>query len=177
MSLIVRETTETKIRVELARIPGEIRVDTAVPFLDHMVTALAKYAGWTLTISARGDLRHHVIEDVAIALGTAVLDDVKEPVARFGTMLVPMDDALVQCAIDFGGRPYYAGPLPSSYYEHWMRSFADQARATIHFRVIRGDDRHHVVEAAFKALGMSLKQALAPAATIQSTKGEVSVVR
>ena len=177
MSLIVRETAETKIRVELARRPGEIRVDTAVPFLDHMVTALAKYAGLSLNLSARGDLRHHVIEDVAIALGMAVLDDVKEPIARFGSQVVPMDDALVQCAVDFGGRPYYAGPLPSSYYEHWMRSFADHARCTLHIRVIRGLDRHHMVEAAFKALGMALKQALAPVDRIQSTKGEVKVER
>ncbi len=177
MSVIARETAETKIRIELTREPGEILIDTAVPFLDHMLTALAKYAGWTLTLSARGDLRHHVIEDVAIALGAAVLDDVKEPVARFGTMVVPMDDALVQCAIDFGGRAYYVGALPSSYYEHWMRSFADHARCTLHLRVIRGLDRHHMVEAAFKALGMALKQALAPADQVRSTKGEVRVAR
>ena len=71
---------------------------------------------------------------------------------RFGDRTVPMDDALVHCALDLGGRPYNRGPLPSVRYEHWMRSFADNARATLHLRVLRGQDRHHIVEAAFKAL-------------------------
>jgi imidazoleglycerol-phosphate dehydratase len=177
MSVIVRETTETKIRVELTRDAGEIRTDTSVAFLDHMLTALARYAGWTVNLSARGDLRHHLIEDVAIAMGLALIDDVKSPVARFGHRVVPMDDALVECAIDFGGRPYYAGRLPSTLYDHWMRSFADNARCTLHLRVLRGRDRHHIIEAGFKALGMALAEALAPASLVQSTKGEVRVDR
>ena len=177
MSLIVRETKETRIRLELTRTPGAIRIETSIPFLDHMVTAVSKYAGWTVSLSAQGDLRHHLIEDVAIALGLALLDEVKEPVARFGHRTVPMDDALVECALDFGGRPDYQGPLPSSLYDHWMRSFADHARCTLHLRVHRGIDRHHVVEAGFKALGMALAEALAPVGAIQSTKGEVRVDR
>jgi len=176
MSSLVRETKETTIRVELTR-GGEIRVDTAVPFLDHMVTTWARYAGLGLSLSARGDLRHHVIEDVAIALGLALAEEFSGPIARFGHRVVPMDDALVECAIDFGGRPYYRGPLPSLLYDHWMRSFADHARCTLHLRVIRGRDRHHAVEAGFKALGMCLAQALAPAAEIASTKGAVRVAR
>jgi imidazoleglycerol-phosphate dehydratase len=177
MSVIVRETSETKIRVEVTRRPRELAIDTSIPFLDQMITALAKYAGWTLSLSARGDLRHHLIEDVAIALGTALADDVKEPVVRFGHRVVPMDEALVECALDFGGRPFYQGKLPSTLYDHWMRSFADHARCTLHLRILRGKDRHHVVEAGFKALGMSLRQALAPAADIMSTKGEDKVDR
>jgi len=176
MSLIVRETKETKIRVELAR-AGEIRIDSSVPFLDHMVTTWARYAGLGLSLTARGDLRHHLIEDVAIGLGLATADEFRDPVARFGHAVIPMDDALVECAIDFGGRPYYRGPLPSSLYDHWMRSFADHARCTLHLVVIRGRDRHHVVEAGFKALGRALGQALAPAAGVSSTKGEVRVAR
>jgi imidazoleglycerol-phosphate dehydratase len=176
MSLIVRETNETTIRVELAR-SGEIRIDSSVPFLDHMVTTWARYAGLGLSLTAGGDLRHHVIEDVAIALGLATADEFGDPVARFGHAVIPMDDALVECAIDFGGRPYYRGPLPSSLYDHWMRSFADHARCTLHLLVIRGRDRHHVVEAGFKALGRALAQALAPAVAVSSTKGEVRVVR
>jgi imidazoleglycerol-phosphate dehydratase len=86
-----------------------------------------------------------------------------------------MDDALVQCVIDIGGRPFYQGRLPSSMYEHWMRSFSDNARATIHIRVIRGRDRHHIVEAAFKALGVALRQALVESGEVFSTKGSVTL--
>jgi len=85
-----------------------------------------------------------------------------------------MDDALVQACIDVGGRPYYRGPLPSALYDHWMRSFSDNARATLHIRVIRGNDRHHVVEAAFKALGMALRTGLEERDSVFSTKGAVS---
>ena len=84
-----------------------------------------------------------------------------------------MDDAVVQCVLDLGGRAYYRGPLPSGLYEHWMRSFADHARATLHLRVIRGRDRHHVVEAAFKALGLALRQAMVETGAVFSTKGTV----
>ena len=88
-----------------------------------------------------------------------------------------MDDALVHVAIDLGGRPYYQGPLPSDLYDHWFRSFSDNALATVHVRVIRGRDRHHVVEAAFKALGASLRQALVVdgASGVFSTKGAVGL--
>src|SRR3712207_7848442 len=87
-----------------------------------------------------------------------------------------MDDALVHCALDVGGRPYYRGPLPSTLYDHWMRSFADNARATLHLRVLRGTDRHHVVEAAFKALGFALREALVESGgAVFSTKGTVEV--
>jgi imidazoleglycerol-phosphate dehydratase len=84
-----------------------------------------------------------------------------------------MDDALVHACIDVGGRPFYAGPLPSTLYDHWMRSFADHARATIHLRVLRGTDRHHVIEGAFKALGLAVRDALVESAVLASTKGSV----
>jgi imidazoleglycerol-phosphate dehydratase len=84
-----------------------------------------------------------------------------------------MDDALVQAVVDAGGRAYYEGPLPSRLYDHWMRSFATEARITLHLRVIRGRDRHHVVEAAFKALGFALRRALADGGPVFSTKGAV----
>jgi imidazoleglycerol-phosphate dehydratase len=86
-----------------------------------------------------------------------------------------MDDALVHCALDLGGRPFYEGPLPSRLYDHWMRSFADNARATVHVRVLRGRDRHHVVEAAFKALGLALQDALVESEATFSTKGSVQL--
>jgi imidazoleglycerol-phosphate dehydratase len=85
-----------------------------------------------------------------------------------------MDDALVHVSVDIGGRPWYTGPLPSGMYDHWMRSFADNARATLHVRVIRGRDKHHIVEAAFKALGLALRDALAESGAVFSTKGTVA---
>lgn len=173
MTEIVRETRETAIRVGLELEGGPVEIETPVPFLSHMLTTLARYAGFGLAVRAEGDLRHHVVEDVAIALGAAVAAAAAGPRVRYGHRVIPMDDALVECAIDLGGRPYYRGPLPSTLYDHWMRSFADHARATLHLRVLRGEDRHHVVEAAFKALGVALGEAARPAAEIRSTKGEV----
>jgi imidazoleglycerol-phosphate dehydratase len=86
-----------------------------------------------------------------------------------------MDDALVHVALDLGGRSYYRGPLPSSLYDHWMRSFAEHGRLTLHVRVLRGSDRHHIVEAAFKALGLALRDALrtGDGTDTFSTKGAV----
>ena len=178
MTTIVRETTETRVRVEITRHGGGASVDTGVPFLDHMLATFARYAGLDLRVAARGDLRHHLIEDVAICVGAALAELTPASAARYGDRTVPMDDALVHCALDLGGRPFYEGPLPSHLYDHWMRSFADNARATLHLRVLRGTDRHHVVEAAFKALGLALRDALAARGedgAVFSTKGAVAL--
>ena len=177
MSAIVRRTRETAIRVELVVGSGNASVETGVPFLDHMLVTLARYAGLDLTIAAQGDLRHHLIEDVAICVGTAFAAVVPPNAARYGDRVIPMDDALVHAAVDIGGRPYYAGRLPSTLYDHWMRSFCDNARVTLHLRVLRGRDRHHVIEAGFKALGLALRDALAESGGVFSTKGAVSVER
>jgi imidazoleglycerol-phosphate dehydratase len=175
MTVVVRETRETTVRVELARGSGAVHAATGEPFLDHMLVTFGRYAGLDLAIEARGDLRHHLIEDVAIALGAALAAFLPPACARYGDRVVPMDEALVHVAIDVGGRPYYAGRLPSSLYDHWFRSFADNARATVHVRVLRGRDRHHVVEGAFKALGLALRQALVEdGGGVFSTKGAVS---
>jgi imidazoleglycerol-phosphate dehydratase len=173
--IVERKTKETTIRVEASIGSGRSRVDTTVPFLDHMMTALAKYSGVDLTITARGDLRHHIVEDVALTVGQAIAALVPKGAARYGERTVPMDDALVEAVIDVGGRPFYRGPIPSTFFEHWMRSFCDAGKFTLHLRVLRGDDRHHVVEAAFKALGFSLAQALADTGSVFSTKGTVSL--
>jgi imidazoleglycerol-phosphate dehydratase len=178
MTVITRETNETHIRVELTRGSGTVDADTGIRFLDHMLVTLARYAGLELSVHARGDLKHHVIEDVAICVGAALADLVPPSAARYGDRTVPMDDALVHCALDVGGRPYYRGLLPSTLYDHWMRSFADNARATLHLRVLRGTDRHHVVEAAFKALGFALRDALVDSGgngAVFSTKGAVKL--
>lgn len=175
MAVINRETRETRVRVELAiASDGRASVaDTSIAFLDHMLMTLARYAGLLMRVEARGDLRHHVVEDVAICVGAAVAELVPPNAVRYGDRTIPMDDALVHCALDLGGRPYYRGPLPSHLYDHWMRSFADNARATLHVRVLRGADRHHIVEAAFKALGLSLHEALVDSGAVFSTKGAV----
>lgn len=175
MSMIVRETRETTVRLEITTDAARTEIATSVPFLDHMLATLARYMGAGLIVSARGDLRHHIIEDVGIAFGAALAKSAPAFPARYGERTVPMDDALVHCAIDIGGRPYYRGRLPSTLYEHWMRSFADSARATLHLRVLRGRDRHHIVEAAFKALGFSLRDALRPTENIVSIKGTVNI--
>lgn len=175
MSIVTRETTETQIRVELNRGSGIANVDTTRPFLDHMLVTLARYSGLDLVVRARGDLPHHLIEDVAICIGAAIADAVPNTAARYADRTIPMDDALVQCALDLGGRPYYRGKLPITIWEHWMRSFADNAKATLHLRVLRGTDSHHIVEAAFKALGLSLRDALVESGAVFSTKGSVAL--
>jgi imidazoleglycerol-phosphate dehydratase len=174
MTTLRRETRETRVSVTLAP-AGDIRNDTGSRFLDHMLTTLARYAGCSLVVEAAGDLRHHLVEDVAITLGMALTREIPQACARYGTAVIPMDDAVVHVALDLGGRPYYRGPVPSSLYEHFFRSLADNAEITLHVRVLRGHDRHHIVEAAFKALGLALRQAMAPADALFSTKGAVQV--
>ena len=174
---LTRETRETKIQVTLARGVGKADVDTSIPFLDHMLVAFARYSGLDVSCHARGDLKHHTLEDVAITVGAALAELLPATAARYGDRVVPMDDALVMCAIDLGGRPFYQGPLPSKLYDHWMRSFADNAKATLHVVVLRGTDRHHIVEAAFKALGLAVRDALADTGAVFSTKGSVKLKR
>ena len=175
MTVIVRETKETTIRCELSPGSGKATVSTGQPFLDHMLVTFARYAGLDLAVQATGDLPHHLIEDVAICVGAALAAALPATAARYGDRTIPMDDALVHCALDLGGRPYYRGPLPSTLYDHWMRSFSDHARATLHLRVLRGRDRHHIVEAAFKALGLAVRDALADSGAVFSTKGSVAL--
>jgi imidazoleglycerol-phosphate dehydratase len=174
VTAIKRETRETTVRAEIQPASGGGTIDTSVPFLDHMLVTFARYAGVDVTVSARGDLRHHVIEDVAIALGAALRKYLPAKITRFGDRTIPMDDALVHVSLDLGGRPYYSGSLPSAMYDHWMRSFAEHAGATLHVRVLDGRDRHHVVEAAFKALGLAVRDALVETDALFSTKGDVS---
>ena len=175
MTEVRRETKETTVRIIVSPGGGQSSVRTGEPFLDHMMVTLARYASLDLQIDAAGDLRHHLIEDVAITLGTAIKRITPQASARFGERTVPMDDALVQVVLDAGGRPYYEGPLPSTLYDHWMRSFCDAGGLTLHIRVVRGKDRHHIVEAAFKGLGFALGQALAQADAVFSTKGGVKL--
>jgi imidazoleglycerol-phosphate dehydratase len=175
MTVVVRETKETTIRCELTRGSGRADVSTGQPFLDHMLVAFARYSGLDLACTATGDLPHHLIEDVAICVGAALAALLPATAARYGDRTIPMDEALVHCAIDLGGRPFYRGPLPSTLYDHFMRSFSDNAKATLHFRVLRGTDRHHIVEAAFKSLGLAVRDAFVDSGAVFSTKGGVAL--
>ena len=175
MSRLKRETKETTVGLSLSPGGGQIKVETGDRFLTHMVETLARYAGLEIELEATGDLRHHLVEDVGISLGLALREEVPATAARYGWALVPMDEALVQAAVDVGGRPYYVGPLPSNLYEHFLQSLAVNLGATVHIRVLRGKDKHHIVEAAVKAFGLALGQALAEGGTVFSTKGSVSL--
>lgn len=175
MTRLTRNTRETQITLSVAAGGGDISVITDEPFLTHMVVTLARYAGLGLTLEATGDLRHHLVEDVAIALGLALAKEVPAEAERYGWAAVPMDDALVRAALDLGGRAWYEGRLPSPLYEHFLQSLAVNLGATLHVVVDRGRDRHHVVEAAVKATGLALRQALRKGQTVFSTKGSVEL--
>ena len=165
-----RKTKETTIVVSL----GEgVAIDTGLPFFDHMLATFAKYAGLPLVLEARGDLRHHLMEDVALTVGAFVRSLTPATAARYGERTIPMDDALVQVVIDVGGRAYFEGKLGSKLYTHWLRSFATASESTVHLRVLRGSDRHHIIEASFKALGLALRQALRDDGVVFSTKGSI----
>lgn len=172
MTALTRTTGETRVRVETG---AEASIRTGDGFLDHMLTTFTRYADAPLVIEATGDLRHHLVEDVALTLGAVLARDTPPTCARYGDAIVPMDDALVQVALDAGGRPHYEGRLPSRLYDHFFRSLAMAAEWTLHVRVIRGRDRHHTIEAAFKALGLATRRARAEsgAGAIFSTKGSV----
>lgn len=175
---IERSTKETRIQLEVGAKGGATTVRTPNPFLTHMLESLAKHAGLSLQLRAEShdEVEHHLVEDVAIAVGQGLRRLSGDGATRrFGNAVVPMDDSLVEVTLDAGGRPYYQGPLPSTLWDHFLRSLAFEAGWTLHVEVRRGTDEHHVVEAAVKGLAFALRQALEPAATVASTKGSVSL--
>lgn len=169
-----RNTNETKIRIGL-NLDGQGKTDisTGLHFFDHMLDQLGRHSGIDLSIHVKGDLHideHHTIEDTGIALGEAIglaLGD-KKGVARYGFTL-PMDDALAQVALDFGGRSWLVwsaefkrekiGDMPTEMFYHFFKSFSDAARCNLNIKV-EGDNEHHKIEAIFKALAKSMKMAL-----------------
>ncbi|MGH7475949.1 MAG: imidazoleglycerol-phosphate dehydratase [Longimicrobiales bacterium] len=184
MAELTRETRETTVDVSLrlgvdaaANRTDPATIRTGDAFFDHMLATLAFYAAWELRVTASGDLRHHIVEDVAIAIGLALREGLPETCQRYGDAVVVMDDALAQAAVDVGGRSYYAGRLPSRLYEHFFRSLAENARIALHVRVLRGRDRHHIVEAAVKATGLALRRAVCQTSALFSTKGAVRIER
>jgi imidazoleglycerol-phosphate dehydratase len=171
MSKLLRETRETRVVCRVAKGAGVAEVKVADRFFAHMVETLARYALLDVSLEATGDLRHHLVEDVAITLGLALADEIPPQAARYGWAVVPMDDALAEAAVDLGGRPYWVGRTPSRLCTHFLRSLATNLGATVHVRVVRGTDRHHMVEAAVKAVGLALRQALVEGDRVFSTKG------
>lgn len=172
---LARETKETSINIRLDLDgKGQSTCDIPDEFLRHMVETLAKYSAVDLEISAKGDIDHHLVEDVAITLGRAYREALGgQQVKRIASATVPMDEALVQVSVDLIDRPYVHIEVPNQMYEHFLRSFAMELRATLHTMVIRGKDDHHIVEATFKALGLALKDAMALSSTTMSTKSSV----
>jgi imidazoleglycerol-phosphate dehydratase len=175
ISKLSRKTKETQISAVLnIDGSGSSSVEISDGFLRHMLETLAKYAGFDLTIKAKGDLAHHLVEDVAITLGRALREAIgDQPIKRVAHATVPMDEALVSVAIDLIDRPYVKVEVPDIMYEHFFRSFSMESRATIHSQVVRGVDEHHIIEATFKALGLSLKDATRRSEKVMSTKSNV----
>lgn len=174
-SHVLRETRETSVEVKLAIDgTGTIQCDIPDEFLRHMVETLGRYSGADLTVTASGDIAHHLIEDVAITLGRAYREAIGDgAIRRMADAVVPMDEALVQATVDLIDRPFVHVELPDEIYMHFVRSFAMELRATIHTVVLRGKDDHHIIEATFKALGRALGEAMASSATALSTKSSV----
>lgn len=185
---VVRDTKETRIAVAIDLDRTEPRqIDSGNPFYDHMLDQIATHGGFSLVLSCKGDMEvdpHHSLEDIAIALGSALREAVgdKRGIGRFGFAL-PMDEAEAQVLIDLSGRPFAkfegdfatstVGDLPTQMVPHIFRSLADSMGAAIHVRV-SGDNDHHKVEACFKAFGRALRQGLAITAqgeTLPTTKG------
>jgi imidazoleglycerol-phosphate dehydratase len=189
-----RATKETTIEAELV-LDGSGRTDvsTGLPFFDHMVEQLGKHAGFDLTVHATGDLHvdaHHTVEDVGIVVGALLAEALgdKAGVRRFASMLLPLDEALIEVALDLSGRPYLAyslefapdtpglgtPPFDPQLAEEFWRAFATAANLTLHIRRLEGKNTHHMLEASFKGVARCLRDAVrVEGGGIPSTKGSL----
>lgn len=188
---IERKTAETDIRLSL-NLDGSGRADIAsgVGFLDHMLTLLTRHSRFDLTLRCSGDTQvddHHTVEDIGIALGTALRSALgeKRGIERYGSLLLPMDEALVACAVDLSGRcmlrcnleppAQKVGSFDTELGEEFFWALARSGELTLHLKQLDGTNSHHILEAAFKALGRALRQAVridpALEGEIPSTKG------
>ena len=193
-----RATKETQIELTLAVDgAGDADVDTGLPFFDHMLAQLGKHGGFDLRLKAAGDIAvdtHHTVEDVAIVLGEALAEALgdKAGVRRFASILLPLDEALVEVALDLSGRPFvvyevaFPGPLDPlplgtppfdpQLGEHFWQSFATAAGITLHVRLRSGRNTHHILEAVFKAVARCLRDAVRVEdrdSGVPSTKGSL----
>jgi len=186
-SRITKETS-IEIRLDLDG-TGQTNVTTGLPFFDHMVDQLGRHGGFDLDLTATGDLQvdaHHTVEDVGIALGECLREALgdKAGVRRFASMSLPLDEALVEVALDLSGRPYLhydvepgseplgTPPFDPQLAEEFWRAFATSALMTIHLDLKRGKNSHHILEASFKAVARALRDAVRVEGTgVPSTKG------
>ena len=185
-----RQTKETDIQVRLSlEGKGSAKINTDIPFLDHMLELFARHGLFDLEISCKGDLHiddHHSVEDIAISLGQAFFQALgdKAGIARYGAAIVPMDEALARAVVDLSGRFYLVyevktrrqriGNFSVELAEHFWRSFAEAVRCNLHIDLLRGRNTHHILEASFKAVARALREAVARDPRIQgvlSTKG------
>jgi imidazoleglycerol-phosphate dehydratase len=191
-SRVERKTKESSVLIELSLDgSGEIDVQTGVPFFDHMLSQLGKHASFDLTVKTTGDVdvdSHHTVEDTSLALGQALREALgdKSGIRRFGDAMVPLDEVLVQVAVDLSGRPYLVhrqpeiveliGTFDTTLGRHIWESFVAQARIALHIRVLEGRNAHHVFEAQFKAVARALKDAVSidgRVTGVPSTKGSL----
>jgi imidazoleglycerol-phosphate dehydratase len=189
---VTRTTKESDVFVELEIDgTGTTEIDTGVPFYDHMLAQLGKHAGFDLTVRTKGDLHidaHHTVEDTALAVGQALREALgdKAGIRRFGDALVPLDETLVQAAVDLSGRPYVVhtepelieliGAYDTSLTRHIWESLVASSQICLHINVISGRNAHHIVEAQFKAVARALRDAVAidgRVVGIPSTKGSL----
>ena len=177
VSEIKRKTGETDIALKINLDGnGTSKIDTGCGFLDHMLTLFAKHARYDLEIKCVGDTNvdyHHTVEDVAICLGKAIFEALgdKKGICRYGDIILPMDEALIMCALDISGRDYlgYALEIPAykvgdfdtELCEEFYRAFAREAKITLHLRQLSGSNSHHIIEGAFKAVARALAKATA----------------
>lgn len=186
-SVIRRTTKETDVDLKLSLDGGAVRVSTGIGFFDHMLTALAFYAGWGLELTVKGDLEvdgHHTVEDTGIVLGQALKEALgdRKGIRRFGSAFVPMDEALCLTVLDVSNRPFLVfhaampqpmiGDYDSCLTVEFMRAVAVNSGITLHQRCLYGDNAHHITEALFKSLGLAMKEALRiEGQGVVSTKG------
>jgi imidazoleglycerol-phosphate dehydratase len=185
---VERATKETRVRVELrVEGAGQASAATGLPFFDHMLEQLGKHAAFDLSVTTEGDLAvdgHHTVEDTGIAIGQALAQALgdKAGIRRFASAIVPLDEALVEVALDISGRPFLVWEVPvpaetigefnTGLAEDFVRAFVQGACLTLHVRLVSGRSPHHVLEAAFKGLANTLRDACAVVgASIPSTKG------
>ncbi|HIM66042.1 MAG TPA: imidazoleglycerol-phosphate dehydratase HisB [Acidimicrobiia bacterium] len=187
-----RTTKETSVSVAIDLDGGPVSTSTGIPFFDHMLEQLGRHGGFGLTVDCRGDLEidaHHTVEDVGIALGEVFAEALgdKAGVRRFASIKVPLDEALVDVALDLSGRPFlhYAVDFPGQkilgdppfdpqLVEEFWRAFAVAARLTLHIDLVRGRNTHHIVEAGFKAVARALRDAVRiDGGGVPSTKGSL----
>lgn len=189
-SAINRDTKETQINISL-ELDGEGKadIDTGIGFFDHMLNGFTKHGLFDMVCKVNGDLEvdgHHTVEDTGIVLGQAIKEAVgdKAGLKRFGNFILPMDDALVLCALDLGGRPYLGfeaqfptekvGDMETELFKEFFQAVTNGAMMNLHIQVLAGDNSHHIAEAMFKAFGKALDEATTIDPRIkgvQSTKG------